>query len=445
MKEAVRQLALVAVAIIYVASCSPAPEEAARVGGRPTSPDGPLPRRDDTEWVVTRETVGTTTTVTNVSGSKWGGVAVLEEELSIGVEAGEDPYMFGTLGAAWATDDLVYAVDIGVKAVRAFDADGNYVRDIGSEGMGPGEYQQPMDVAVTSDGRIFVLDRRKNGVIVYSKEGTYLEEWGWNSGTYSSGYMVLDSADTPWINTSVLVNPGGPLIGARRRAMQALGPEGRIGEPLLFPASNEHCAMYADNEIRNGLAVPFCANVVSALAPSEAVVTGDASEYRFEVRNPDGTTVVVRRQTDLVPVLDEERDFSERWATLRMRGWEPGWRWDGPPIPDTKPAFRSFTPDQSGRVLVRREGMGRLIDGCDQTPTAEQVREGSAQDCWESRSIWEMFDLDGDFLGEILFPDIRTYPPFFIKDDVFYLGVMDDYGTQFLRRYRLVLPTEDAQ
>ena len=46
-------------------------------------------------WVGTITTEGNVTTVINESGSVWGGTATLVEEASIGVEIGEDPYMFG--------------------------------------------------------------------------------------------------------------------------------------------------------------------------------------------------------------------------------------------------------------------------------------------------------------------------------------------------------------
>ena len=58
---------------------------------RSESPDSP----SDGAWVGTITTEGHVTTVINESGSVWGGMAELVEELSIGVEAGPDEYLFG--------------------------------------------------------------------------------------------------------------------------------------------------------------------------------------------------------------------------------------------------------------------------------------------------------------------------------------------------------------
>ncbi len=54
-------------------------------------------------WVGTITTEGDVTTVVNESGSVWGGVATLVEEVSIGLETGDVPYLFGRVGAALPT------------------------------------------------------------------------------------------------------------------------------------------------------------------------------------------------------------------------------------------------------------------------------------------------------------------------------------------------------
>ncbi|MCH7824022.1 MAG: hypothetical protein IH849_04410 [Acidobacteria bacterium] len=54
-------------------------------------------------WVGTITTEGDVTTVVTESGSVWGGTATLVEEASIGVEAGADEYMFGSVAGIWIT------------------------------------------------------------------------------------------------------------------------------------------------------------------------------------------------------------------------------------------------------------------------------------------------------------------------------------------------------
>ena len=94
-------------------------------------------------WVGTITTEGNVTTVVNESGSVWGGTATLVEEASIGVEAGAEEYMFGLINSVYATDDRIYVADVQVPAVRVYDHDGNFIRNLGRSGQGPDEYQYP--------------------------------------------------------------------------------------------------------------------------------------------------------------------------------------------------------------------------------------------------------------------------------------------------------------
>ncbi len=62
-------------------------------------------------WVGTITTEGDVTTVVNESGSVWGGVATLVEEVSIGLETGDVPYLFGRVGDS-ASDDARWSARV---------------------------------------------------------------------------------------------------------------------------------------------------------------------------------------------------------------------------------------------------------------------------------------------------------------------------------------------
>ncbi len=125
------------------------------------------PPEDSGTWVGTITTEGNVTTVINESGSVWEGRARLVEDLSIGVESGEDAYMFGRITGLYATDDEIFVVDEQIPVVRVFDMEGWHLRDIGGAGQGPGEFQRPRFVTGSPDGRIFVLDGRGRRINVY--------------------------------------------------------------------------------------------------------------------------------------------------------------------------------------------------------------------------------------------------------------------------------------
>lgn len=79
-------------------------------------------------------------------------------------------------------NDDVWITDIGDHLVRKFAPDGKLLMTLGipgKPGIGPYQFNQPTDVAVRPSGDFFVTDGYGNArVVVYSKEGRYLKEWG---------------------------------------------------------------------------------------------------------------------------------------------------------------------------------------------------------------------------------------------------------------------------
>lgn len=78
----------------------------------------------------------------------------------------------------------VYAVDIGGVSsehhrVRVFDAvSGAHIADIGRRGSGPGEFNLPRDLAIGLDGRLYVVDGGNFRVVVFDRDGRYLQAFG---------------------------------------------------------------------------------------------------------------------------------------------------------------------------------------------------------------------------------------------------------------------------
>jgi DNA-binding beta-propeller fold protein YncE len=78
----------------------------------------------------------------------------------------------------------VYAVDLGGVSseqhrVRVFNAvTGEHIMDIGKRGSGPGEFNLPRDLAIGLDGRLYVVDGGNFRVVVFDKDGRYLQAFG---------------------------------------------------------------------------------------------------------------------------------------------------------------------------------------------------------------------------------------------------------------------------
>lgn len=99
----------------------------------------------------------------------------LEEDLSIGVEEGDEKYMLNMPQDIQVTDDgTIYIMDWGDTCIKAYDSEGQYLRTVGREGVGPGEFSTPVYMDISADGKIFLMDGRNQRIVVFSTDGDYL-------------------------------------------------------------------------------------------------------------------------------------------------------------------------------------------------------------------------------------------------------------------------------
>ena len=139
---------------------------------------------DAADPVVETDTIGDTTVVRTVSGSVWGGDATLVPETAIGELNGPDEYLFGSIRAIAVDDDHnVYVLDGQARHVRAYDSDGTYLRTLGRDGEGPGEFKVPIGLAI-SDGRLLVRDPANGRVQLFALETGENEEWKYLPSDY---------------------------------------------------------------------------------------------------------------------------------------------------------------------------------------------------------------------------------------------------------------------
>ncbi len=99
-------------------------------------------------------------------------ILVLEEEFTLGAGKGTDEYLFEVISdVAVDSDYNIYVVDNKACMVRVFTENGTHLRDIGRKGQGPGEFEYPVEIQITSDNELFVAGFRY--IIYFSREGNY--------------------------------------------------------------------------------------------------------------------------------------------------------------------------------------------------------------------------------------------------------------------------------
>lgn len=104
-------------------------------------------------------------------------VIKFEKELTIGLSEGPSEYLFGDISSYCVDDEEnVYVWDFKENQIYMFNNRGKYVRSIGREGQGPGEYQIMSNIQIINKNEIAIFERAKPALIIYAKNGTIIKE-----------------------------------------------------------------------------------------------------------------------------------------------------------------------------------------------------------------------------------------------------------------------------
>ncbi len=349
---------------------------------------GPRTGDEATEQVQT-EQHGDTTIVRTMAGSRWDAPRQLVIDLEIGTLDGPEETMFGRVGAL-AVDGSggVYVYDGQAPAIRYFDAQGDFVRQVGGEGEGPGEYKDAvLGMAVRSDGRLEIRDARNGRVTLYDPDGSFSDQWLVASGLFTSQAMFVDRHD----HTYLKILQEQPRQGENWKiGLLHYDPDGNLVDTVPDP-------WVPDPPPANGGSLS--PSKQWTMGPDGSIIVGVNSSYSFEVRQPDGTVLRVERSVPLQPVSDAEHAAYEelREYLIREQGQFmttlPG------PTAHTKPAYRGLFPGEDGTVWVRL--YGPVHPKPDYVPAEEGERP-----VWPfiEESRFDVFASDGSYLGEVRVP-----------------------------------------
>jgi hypothetical protein len=261
---------------------------------------------------------------------------------------------------SFGDDNRLFVGDLSPATVKVFDRSGRFVRRIGGDGDGPGEFRSA--AATVAGSRLIVHDARSHRTSIFDTSGAFRTSWvsagnayykpvalvggrvgipalvrSDSAGTqWSAGYVDFDSSFAPL--DSVLLPQGTPP-GVERRFWK-IEKGGKGG------AINAYTG------------IPFQPTVTSRRLGSGTFVFGYSGAYQFaEGPRYHDTTRIFGRAWQAVPIADQRRQEAvEQTIQSYLRQFDEielrkAFRLED--VPQTSPAFLDFYPDPSGRLWVR--------------------------------------------------------------------------------------------
>jgi sugar lactone lactonase YvrE len=158
---------------------------------------------------------------------------------------------------AVATNGDVFVADGHDESSNArivkFSKDGKFIKAWGKRGTAPGEFDTPHGLAFDSRGRLFVADRGNNRIQIFDRDGRYLEEWkqfSRPSGIYIDKNDVLYVADS---ESNSKTNPGWKrgirIGGAKEGKVTAFIPDPEPDPEKVITSAAEGVAADAEGNV----------------------------------------------------------------------------------------------------------------------------------------------------------------------------------------------------
>ncbi len=262
----------------------------------------------------------------------------LKEDLRLGGDPAKEASYFpkGGMVAVDANGNL-FVVDMGNRRVQMYDPNGAFVRTIGRQGQGPGEYMFPTGVYFDADGNIWVDGGRQ--MVVFSKDGVFIR-----NVTVAKSLMRK------------MLGPGGTFIGTTQ---PQLGPDGPKLELVRIEADGKTSRTLA--ECRNELVQAkeamafhhYSTGIAFAPVTTGSFAYGFSGEYRISIADAEGRTLLVMTKAEKPQAISGAE--KEETRKNGLYAWMGGNRKDeGVFFPDHRPCFSQFMADDAGRLYVLR-------------------------------------------------------------------------------------------
>lgn len=369
--------------------------------------------------------------VRSTGAGVWGDGLQVVEQARIGAVDGPPEQTFGEVQAVTvALDGNVYVADGQVPAVRVYNRDGRFLRNVGREGEGPGEYRSLWGLRSMADSGVAVWDVRNGRITVFDPRGEVRDTHSFFTGRYASDIFQVDHAGRFYVRASM---PRGDAPSRRQpEGWIRLSASGQVMDTISIPEELDRAESFSI-ATPSGLQRPFVVEIVSAMSPLGYLITGRTDGYTLDLHR-SGQPLRIQRDYTPLRVSGEE---GEEWRALARyfesrSSTEPSTSSERYVIPEVKPAFRDLHTDSEGRIWVRRYVPARQLSANDvATPDRPRLT-------LREPPTFDLFEPDGRFLGTVTLPMNARFRDARGRD--LWATVTGQFDETYVVRYRIEGP-----
>jgi len=357
--QATRMFALIAILVAIVAVSLAVPVEAGEWQGKEASLDGVKHMQNTAEPMESAET------------------SELEELWRLGGDTDDEDEFFGVV-VAIRTDEAgnIYVLDMQLAEVKIYSKDGEFIRTIGREGEGPGEFRAPVGLFFTKDGNVAVMQVQPGKIVLLSPEGEPAGEHPIPKGQDGS-FLTLVGGQTGADNMvlAAAVSGFGEGKWQQTRYLASINSNGEETARYCQDTRTIEMAKAVlddqqwDTFDRRWLVGP----------DGKVYATKTYPDYRIHVWNSDGTVdhVIEREYTHRKRTAEEKRIVSDMMNIFAAQ------------IPNCEVRITDYTKDVEN-IFVRDDGSLWVLSS-----------NGSRDQPDGSLGVFDVYDPQGRFAREV--------------------------------------------
>ncbi len=308
---------------------------------------------------------------------------ILREDLVIGTDEKNNDYYFEVISDIKADDDRnIYVVDSTAHSIKLFDKDGNYLKDIGRKGKGPGEFVAPTEMAIIEDKIVVCSFGRLS---YFTLEGNFINY----KKAMFAGIVCFDSK-----GNIIAQQPGPPEKGFFRLFLRKFNPEGK----LLHQISELIEKPRSPNEKRDA----FPKIILYTVRKDDAVVWAVTDQYKLNLVDGKGKVFLkIKKEFNPVELTEEHKQ-----RVIAYRGRTE----DQYSFPTVLPPIRYICADDNNRIFV-----------------CTYESEG------EDKYLYDIFDENGMYVEKVAIKGL----PMFFKNGYLYCRGEDENNLHQVIRYMI--------
>ena len=322
----------------------------------------------------------------------------LEELWRVGGDTDNEDEFFGVISQILIDErGDVYILDMQLNQVGVYSEDGEFLRVVGREGEGPGEFRNPSGMFFTPSGEIGVIQTMPGKIVLLTKDGEPAGDFPLPSPE-GAGFIVLVGGFAHGDNVVLQMADMGMGEGEwhQNRYLISVSPEGK---ELTRYFGNTRQIIFA-NPVMNDMDWDTFDRRWSIDAQGRVYAAVDYNEYQIHVWNADGSLDrVIQRDFESRKRTAEEIELITNLMGLFARQ-----------IPNCKVQVTDMAKDID-TFYIREDGSIWVLNA-----------HGSYDNPEGSIGIFDVFDPDGHYVQQVTLEgegDPKQDGYFFVKDRLY--------------------------